>query len=226
MEARKNKELEIDKKRGLFFNIGLVISLLFVISAFEWQFEKTIPEADLPNITEWDEPVIIPITVHTPKIPVPPIVKPPVTNSSIVSDEPMKEVPKEYLPDIIDEPADDFIEPIIFFKGPPTEIDSVFRIVQKFPEPVGGYDAFYHHLSKKIKYHRAIGHQINGWVYVEFVVDKDGSLTEQKIVKGIGFGCDEEVLSAFADVPKWHPGKQRGVPVKVKMVLPVKFQNQ
>lgn len=225
MEARKNKELELDKKRGLFFNIGLVISLLLVISAFEMKFEEITPEANVLSNSGWDDPIIIPITVHSPKLPIPPSDKLKTKSSSIISSEPL-EIPKVYLPEIF-EPSVDSVRPTTFINLPPEEVDSIFMVVERFPEPMGGYTAFYQQLRKKMKYpRRAIGHQINGSVYVEFVVDKDGALTEPKIVKGIGFGCDEEVLNAFADVPKWHPGKQRGVPVKVKMVLPVKFQNE
>jgi protein TonB len=65
---------------------------------------------------------------------------------------------------------------------------------------------------------------IEGKVFVEFVVDKDGTLTEVKTVKGIGAGCDEEAVRVIQSAPKWKPGKQRGRPVKVRMILPIIFK--
>ena len=65
---------------------------------------------------------------------------------------------------------------------------------------------------------------IEGKVYVQFVVDKDGTLTDVKALKGIGAGCDEEAVRVIQEAPKWKPGKQRGRPVKVRMVLPIIFK--
>ena len=58
----------------------------------------------------------------------------------------------------------------------------------------------------------------------EFVVEKDGSLTDIKTMKGIGGGCDEEACRIIGNAPKWKPGKQRGRPVRVKMVIPILFR--
>ena len=65
---------------------------------------------------------------------------------------------------------------------------------------------------------------IEGKVYLQFIIDKDGSLTNMTVLKGIGIGCDEEAVRVLSECPKWEPGKQRGKPVKVKMALPIIFQ--
>ncbi len=65
---------------------------------------------------------------------------------------------------------------------------------------------------------------IEGKVFVEFVVDKDGTITNVKAIKGIGAGCDEEAKRVIEGAPKWSPGKQRGRPVKVRMILPITFK--
>jgi protein TonB len=65
---------------------------------------------------------------------------------------------------------------------------------------------------------------VEGKVFVQFVVDKDGTLTDIKAVKGIGAGCDEEAVRVLKAAPKWKPGKQRGRPVKVRMILPITFK--
>ncbi|MCK5701162.1 MAG: energy transducer TonB, partial [Cyclobacteriaceae bacterium] len=65
---------------------------------------------------------------------------------------------------------------------------------------------------------------IEGKVFVQFVVDKDGTLTEVTAVKGIGAGCDQEAVRVIEGAPKWKPGKQRGRSVKVRMILPITFK--
>ena len=65
---------------------------------------------------------------------------------------------------------------------------------------------------------------IEGKVYVQFIVDKNGSLTDIQCIKGIGAGCDEEAKKVIQNAPNWLPGKQRGRPVKVLMILPINFK--
>ena len=64
---------------------------------------------------------------------------------------------------------------------------------------------------------------IGGRVFVEFIVEKDGSITNVRTLKGIGAGCDEEAVRVVGMAPKWNPGKQRGKAVRQKMVLPIIF---
>jgi periplasmic protein TonB len=104
-------------------------------------------------------------------------------------------------------------------------VDEIFTIVENQPEPYGGMRAFYEYIAKNLTYPAsARRNNIEGRVYIEFVVEKDGSLTDVKILKGIGGGCDEEAVRIIKNAPKWIPGKQRGRPVRVKMVLPVLFK--
>lgn len=72
--------------------------------------------------------------------------------------------------------------------------------------------------------HRAQRMGIEGWVFVEFVVERDGSLTDIKVVKGIGGGCDDEAIRVISQAPKWNAGKQRGRSVRVRMVMPIMFK--
>ena len=105
------------------------------------------------------------------------------------------------------------------------EVDSSYFIfVEEEPVPVNGLKSFYRELSEKIKYPaQARRMNIEGKVFVEFIVSKKGEPTDFKIVKGIGAGCDEEAIRVIA-LSKWEPGKQRGIPVRVKMVMPVYFK--
>jgi len=92
------------------------------------------------------------------------------------------------------------------------------------PEPVGGYEGFYKTLSKNIKYpKRASIDEITGKVFVSFVVNEKSELSDLKVVKGIGSGCDEEAIRVIG-LTKWKAGKQRGKPVKVRMMQTINFR--
>ncbi len=107
----------------------------------------------------------------------------------------------------------------------PSEGDQIFTIVQNPPEFPGGLEAFYQYIAENLSYPtsaRSAG--VEGRVYVEFIVDKDGAITKVKAVKGIGSGCDLEAERVLRTAPKFKPGTQRGQSVKVKMVLPIIFK--
>lgn len=103
--------------------------------------------------------------------------------------------------------------------------DTVFLNVETSPEYPGGMVAFSKFIGKNLKYPsyaRKIG--VQGKVFVEFIVDTDGSIIGVKLLKGIGAGCDEEAMRVIARSPKWTPGTQKGVPVKVRMSIPIIYQ--
>ncbi|GAB3896253.1 energy transducer TonB [Spirosoma agri] len=102
--------------------------------------------------------------------------------------------------------------------------DEVFIAVEQQPEYPGGIDALRTFLSKNLTYPRpAASSGIAGRVYVSFVVNSDGSLTDVHVQKGIGFGCDEEAVRVIQKMPRWKPGKQAGRPVRVRYNLPIVF---
>ena len=79
-------------------------------------------------------------------------------------------------------------------------------------------------MSKTLRYPRsAASAGVSGRVFVSFVVNTDGSLTDVAVLKGIGFGCDEEALRVVRQMPRWKPGKQSGRAVRVKYNLPISF---
>ena len=81
------------------------------------------------------------------------------------------------------------------------------------------------YLLDKIEYpYQAIKNKIEGTVIVQFVISEDGSISDATILKDIGHGCGKEALEQVSKMPNWIPGKQRGVPVKVRYTLPIKFK--
>jgi Ca-activated chloride channel family protein len=100
----------------------------------------------------------------------------------------------------------------------------VFTIVESMPEFPGGESALENFLKNNIFYPKAAReNHIQGTVYITFVVEKDGSLSDIKVLRGIGGGCDEEALRVVKLMPKWIPGKQNGKAVKVQYTLAVRF---
>ncbi|WP_176956104.1 M56 family metallopeptidase [Catalinimonas alkaloidigena] len=103
--------------------------------------------------------------------------------------------------------------------------DEVFLVVEEQPAPVGGMEAVTSYLQENLAYPaqaRRMG--IEGRVFVEFIIEKDGTISNVKSVKGIGAGCDAEAVRVVSEMPNWNPGKQSGQAVKVKMVLPIMFK--
>lgn len=101
----------------------------------------------------------------------------------------------------------------------------VFIVVEEMPEFPGGQEALVKFLARNMLYPApARENGIQGSVYVNFVVNTDGSVSDVRVLKGIGGGCDEEAVRVVSMLPKWKPGKQRGVPTRVQYNLPVRFK--
>ena len=108
-----------------------------------------------------------------------------------------------------------------------TSNDKVFEKVEDMPEFPGGEQAMMDFVAKNVQYPKeAMEKEISGRVLVGFIVEKDGSISETEIVKGIGGGCDEEAVRVVKAMPKWKPGKQKGKPVRVHFMLPLTFKLQ
>jgi protein TonB len=105
--------------------------------------------------------------------------------------------------------------------------EEIFTVVEEQPQYPGGEEARMKYLQENIKYpEEAKELGIQGRVFVTFVVEVDGSITDVRVLRGIGGGCDQEAIRVVQNFPKWVPGKQRGVPVRVQFNLPIKFTLQ
>jgi len=104
-------------------------------------------------------------------------------------------------------------------------LDQIFTIVEISASPKNGLSEFYKSIGEQIKYPaQARRMRVEGKVFVEFIVGRDGKIDEVNVVKGIGAGCDEEAVRIIQNTPAWNPAKQRGKPVKQKMVIPIIFK--
>lgn len=107
------------------------------------------------------------------------------------------------------------------------EANSVFDYVEEMPSFEGGEAALMRYISKKMRYPRqAVTEQVEGIVVVSFVVNRNGKVTDATVLKGLGYGTDEEALRVIQSLPDWSPGKQNGKPVAVRYTLPIRFNLQ
>lgn len=208
----------------LISSISLCLSFLFVIGIFEWEIKESGSTVNMETSSQNFEDLLeIPQTEQIQKPPV--IVQPPIIVE--VNDE---EIIEEIEIDLdIEMTEDTRIEEVIVKQVvevmPEEKVDEIFAIVEEQPTPIGGMRAFYTYVSKNLKYpNKAERMSIEGRVFVEFVVEKDGSLTDIHVAKGIGAGCDEEAVRVIFQAPDWNPGKQRGREVRVRMVMPIVFK--
>ena len=103
--------------------------------------------------------------------------------------------------------------------------DSIYQIVEQMPKFPGGESALMEYVSKNVAYpEEAKEKEIQGRVFIGFVVEKDGSIGEVKVLRGIGGGCDEEAVRVIKGMPKWKPGMQKGKPVRVSYQIPINFK--
>ncbi len=224
MEVKKSPKADLENKRVIFTQIGLIVTLAIVFLAFEYKSydERSIDlmQRTADDITE----EIIPITEQRPPPPPPP---PPrqVTVLQVVEDDVEVEESIEIDVDV------DQSEEIEVYIPPPQEekIDEqeIFTVVESMPEFPGGPQAMMEYIARNIRYPAMARESgIQGRVFVNFVVERDGSVTNVRVLRGIGGGCDEEAIRVVEAMPNWTPGRQRGQAVRVSFNLPVRFTLQ
>jgi len=225
MKTKKNENLKLEKYRPLFFWFGMTLSMLLVISAFEWKTRYDTRIMDRGEFTD-QMTEIIPITVQDePKPPEPKkkVIAPVIVESDEIDDLEKIEIiidTEDLTKKDLDSLLGDITEEI------PEEIFNPIGL-EKNPMPMGGYEAFYTYVAKNVKYPaQAQRMGLEGKVFVQFIVDQTGKLTSIEVMRGIGAGCDEEAVRVLKNAPIWEPGKQRGRAVKVRMVLPITFKLQ
>lgn len=222
MEVKKTEKADLTNKSSFFFSIGLTITMVLVLMAFEWtDTEEGALDLVGKKTDAFEETMEVPPTEQPPP-PAPVIQQPQVVE--VPDEEEIKDDIKVNLDvEVTDETKVEEI--VVQAEQPKEETDEIFTVVEESATPKGGMQAFYKYVGEKIKYPaqaRRMG--IEGRVFVEFVINKDGSLTDVKAIKGIGAGCDEEAERIVRSSPPWNPGKQRGKAVKQRYTLPIIFK--
>ncbi len=213
MPSLKNPKADLRKIYHRTFEVSLILSLAVIVAAFK--FSPQLSKIEL--LSEGTQEIIkiedIISTIQKPDVPPPP--KAPQIITASIDD----------LPDNVILPDIDDIDPVKLPNKPPPKLkvdlsDEIFiEIPDELPSPVGGLKS----LQEKVHYTEIARRiELQGTVYIQAKIDKNGDVVETALLKGLGGGLDEEALNAVKST-KFLPGKQRGRPVNVKMVIPIKF---
>lgn len=222
MELKKSKKADLENKKGMFFQIGLVIVLGVSLFAFEWKSspENTGGLGELANMVVEEE--IIPITRQE-EIKTPPPPQQVIEELNIVEDD--EEIEEELEIEDTESDQETQVE-VADIQVEEEEVDEVFNfyVLEDKPEFPGGEAALLKWIAQNTKYpEMAKENGIQGRIFVGFVIDKAGKVTEVKILRGVDPYLDKEALRVVNSMPSWTPGKQRGKPVKVSYQVPIKF---
>ena len=226
MELKKSKKADLEWRKPTFLQLGLVVALLLVFISFELIGSREKPEGKIFNDKQdgWDVLPDIPKIDQSKALPMPPkqlaetlieTVKTTVGLDDLVIDAGVK--PDDVIPDVVYVIVDTKIdEPLLD--------DIPFKVVEEMPEYPDGDDARLKFLQENLvypKYAREVG--LEGKVYVGFVVERDGSLSNFTIKRSVAPILDEEALRVVKMMPKWNPGQQRGKAVRVEYQIPITF---
>ena len=227
MEIKKSDKANLENKKLLFVEIGLVISLGITLFAFEWTSKET-TVAVLEDTTEiLIEEEIIPITQETPPPP-PAAPKIPVLSDQIdiVDDE--IEIEDDMFMNLEDDASlgveiMDYVE----VEEEVVEEEAIpFQLVEEKPSFQGGdANKFSKWVNQRLEYPEiAKENGVQGRVTLQFTVEKDGTVTKIKVLRGVDPSLDKEAVRVVSMSPKWNPGKQRDRAVPVTYTFPVIFQ--
>ena len=225
MELKKNPKADLEKRRGLYLEIGLVVILAAVLVAFEVKsYDSDEEEAFQREVIEEVEEQILQTDIQEPPPPPPPETPEVTTLIEVVSDD--QEIKNELVvnAEVNEDTKNIEIAPVQIEEEEDETETQIFTVVENEPEFPGGMEALYKYLAQNIKYPQlARDNGITGKVYVTFVVERDGSIANPKVLRDIGGGCGAEAIRVVKAMPKWTPGKQRGKAVRVQFNLPVNF---
>ncbi len=224
MEAKKNPKANLENKKNIFLEIGFIVAFATVLFAFEWKISDQ-EISDFITVSEIPtEPEMVPVTIMQQLPPPPPIIVKPIDMLEIVDelDEATEDVE---LTDVTDDSENNNVNiDYTDIDYGPENVDEVLQFVPSEDMPIfpGNINKW---ISKNIKYPSlAADNGIQGKVYLKFVVEKDGTISNIEVVRGVDPSLDKEAVRVISKMPKWKPGKQRGKPVRVSYNLPITFQ--
>ena len=227
MEIKKSPKADLESKKSTWLLVGYVIVLAFMVVAFEWtkrdiKIDTSQAVADLVFEEE-----IIPITEQPEQVTPPPPEAPAIAETlTIVEDDADVEETAIVSSEELNQAVEIKYVPVAVEEEEPEE-QTIFEVVENMPDFPGGQAALMQYLAKNIKYPTiAQENGTQGRVIVQFVVNRDGSIVDAKVVRSVDPYLDKEALRVINTMPKWKPGMQRGKPVRVKFTVPVMFRLQ
>ena len=224
MNVKKNPQVDLEKKRFAFLQIGLILAGGLTLMAFQYtnaSFQKPKKQTVIDDVYTVSEIPIekvykVPQKIHHHKAR--PIIDEVKQVKKIVKTDP-KPDPKIDKIDLID-----IVDPDDDGTGGLPKIDTTTHIiVEEIPEYPGGYSAMSQFIAKNIEVPE-YAMPLEGKVYVRFIVDRDGSITNVRVLKGLHRDYDQAAVKVVRKMPKWKPGKQAGKAVRVQYEIPIKFR--
>ena len=230
MEIKKSPKANLQNKKLLFMEIGLIVALLIVLGAFEWSTTETsvsILEEEVAVVIEEEQ---VPITQEE-QLPPPEVPKEPVMSDVIdivdddikvednflISTEDDASLGVEIKDYVVEQQEEEVVE----------EEEIPFAVVEEKPkfqgkDPNPGFTKWV--FSKIVYPEIAKENGVQGRVTLQFTIDTDGSVKNVKVLRGVDSSLDKEAVRVVSSSPKWTPGKQRNKAVRVKYTFPVVFQ--
>lgn len=228
MEAKKNEKANLENKKSLFIQIGLIVALLVCLGAMEWTSGQKKDSAFAGMTEEAIEEEQIPVTEETPPEEMPP---PEVTVTDlfeIVEDDVVIDNEVRFEDDETSEDKTvEIYAPVLQAEEEEVE-EEIFVIVEDMPKFKGGdINTFREWVQKRVRYPElAAENGIQGRVFITFVVETNGNVSNVSVSRSVDALLDEAAKEAVAASPKWEPGMQRGRPVRVRYSIPIIFQLQ
>ncbi|MBO7141622.1 MAG: energy transducer TonB [Bacteroidales bacterium] len=226
MEEKKSAKADLEGKRGIFLEIGLILNLLVVLGAFEFSTKAEKAEEFGPLAMTEDVVEEIPITRQQEiELPPPPPQQQVAEILEVVEDD--VKVEDTFIQEEADENTAVEIQEIVapVQEEEQEEESTPFVIVEDMPEFKGGEKALLKYIADHVVYpEMAKENDIQGTVYVGFVVNEKGKVTNVSVLHGVDPLLDKEAIKVIEGLPDWKPGKQSGKYVKVRMQVPIKFQ--
>ena len=228
MEIKKTPKADLEGKKGIFFEIGLVVALGILLCAFNWKANTKVEEGFVTVAEEPVEEEIIPITQQMMKPPPPPPPAPKLTDLIEIVDQEL-DIDEELEIEDVEADVENRTDYSYDYDGTGYDEgdygeEDIFQVVEDMPTFPGDINKW---LGKNVKYPViAQENNIQGRVTVQFVIERDGSITDVKVLRGVDPSLDKEAVRVVKSMPKWKPGKQRGKPVRVSYTVPINFQLQ
>ena len=226
METKKTPKANLENKRPTWLLVGYVTVLAFMFVAFEWTRDVRVDTSGRITENVFEQDMEIPLTRQPEVTPPPPPQVTPINDVLTIIDDDATAEETNFAS--LEETGEDVV-----IKHIPVTVDEevvveddIFVVVEENPQfPDGGTAGLLQYLGKNIKYPTIPQENgTQGRVTVQFVVNKDGSIVDVKVIRGVDPYLDKEAVRVISTMPKWIPGKQRGVPVRCKFTVPVTFK--
>ena len=231
MEVKKSPKADLEGGIGMSILMGMIVGLAVLFVGFEWGTKDvqvvTADEGVADIIAE--EEIEITRPENTPPPPPPPPAPAVAEVLTVVEDD--VELEQQDIVSSEDDATaaqtETFVAPVVEEEEEEESAQQIFTVVEKQPEFPGGTAELFKYLSKAIKYPViAQENGIQGRVVCSFVVNRDGSIVDIQVMRGVDPSLDKEAIRVISEMPKWKPGEQRGKPVRVRFILPVQFRLQ